>query len=155
MSSQVTGQFLVLVLRPRLILELLPEDPGSALVVEGTPYLARHEGDITGFYDWLRSRDGELLGIRCTSVKEEPDVLRGARGRSYARIASDESTLELFFSSARNFEPSLSADQAFGGNIIYASSAGEIALSFETYALNEAELHMLRVYCSAGRRGIH
>lgn len=85
--------------------------------------------DWIGFYDWLRTSDGELIGVRL-----QPDEGTLDEATLNFLIALDKQNsvddLRIFFAAKREFDPVLSDDCDFGGNTLLRSTAGSLALAF-------------------------
>lgn len=99
--------------------------------VDGELFIAKcAEPDCFGFYDWLRTSSGDVIGVRLQLEDssafgpEELDLLCSLDSRN----TQDE--LFIFFGSQRIFEAAMSDDTDFGGNILYAGEFGSLAISF-------------------------
>lgn len=151
MSSDERSRFLVLLLRPQLGMLVQPEEPGGAIDLQGDRYFAHANSGIPGFYDWLRSAAGEVIGVRYAAVESETRLINAVRGLPYVRLADDETSVSIFFSSNQLADDDKSADQAFGGSGVFENRAGTFALSFETYALTHDELNDLVRHSTASQ----
>lgn len=141
-AARTTGEHLVAALNSTLTLALLETAPPSDFHIGGVHFRDSGLGDFTGFYDWLRDLRGMPVGVRyCPSAEAEPVLSRVAL-RSYMR--RQEACLEIVFQQHSKIDYSRSDDQSFGGNRIFVSEAGDVAVSFEAYFLSEDELRSIR-----------
>jgi len=87
--------------------------------------------DWLGFYSWLRSSNGTVLGVRLEpDVEELPSVLLE---RAKAIGNEDPMTrMDIFFGSDHSVDQKLSNDGDFGGNAIFIGSLGTIAINFNS-----------------------
>ncbi|MDH4426297.1 MAG: hypothetical protein QE495_07580 [Acidovorax sp.] len=90
-------------------------------------------GDWLGFYDWLRSTSGDVIGVRLWT-DEVNDRIRSL-GRYEGVVADDScSPLLIYFGAEREFDDVQSCDQDFGSNMLLVSSNG-LALTFNSPTL--------------------
>jgi hypothetical protein len=102
-------------------------------------------GDWTGFYDWLRQRKGGVIGVRFTPAIEEVEFLpKELGGLNYVSVTPARTSIEIFFTTARDFDAHLSCDQDFGENKVFASHDRQYAISFGTAKLSWGELKVIR-----------
>jgi hypothetical protein len=134
---------LLVALLPEIDLRLLAECPGEVYQAGDRLFRDQGFGDWTGFYDWLRDARGEIIGVRYWPFADTQFVTDRVRDLSYARVAADRSFVEIRL---RPGDPDQqgSDDQDFGNNRLLTTSAGELALSFGTGALDATELGQLR-----------
>ncbi|MES2742086.1 MAG: hypothetical protein V4754_14195 [Pseudomonadota bacterium] len=97
---------------------------GSELFVR-----AKAPDDFLGFYDWLRSCDGAVIGVCLHPDGDTPfpaaiDFLKLLDTRSNA------DNIYLFFGDNHDFFPNISDDADCCGNLLYHGSDGSIALTF-------------------------
>ena len=129
-----------------LIVILVPGRPivfaealGDAFERDRRSYRDTGLGDFTGFYDWLRDPAGGVIGVRYLPFEASHAVCDTVRTFPYVEVATDCSSLAIFFSSKRAFDPASSGDQAFGGNRVFAAEDGTYALTFDLDSLDEVE----------------
>lgn len=104
-------------------------------------------GDVTGFYDWLRSGSGNgIVGVRYWPFPPEEigKLLISLSGLDYVTILGNGSGVIVRFGNGRPIDEEQSVDQAFGSNRVYLSEANELAISFGTFSLNPGERAALR-----------
>lgn len=84
-----------------------------------------------GFYDWLRTTDEKIIGVRMIFSAGEVDFLIPKLAKpQYVEWTLGSTAIEIFFTDEKTYSPSLSADQGFFGNRIYKSDDGTYAMSF-------------------------
>lgn len=86
-----------------------------------------------GFYDWLRTSDGDVIGIclRPDEGEVDADTLNTLLSLENGNSAH---TIYIYFGSDRGFDPSLSDDADFGNNILFHGSMGSLAITFNAPA---------------------
>jgi hypothetical protein len=129
-----------------LIVVLAPEHPvvfadavGDAFQHAGRYYRDAGLGDFTGFYDWLRDAGGGVIGVRYWPFEASRAVCDEVAAFPYVDLTSDRSSLAVFFSAERAFDPANSGDQAFGGNRVFVAADGAYALTFDAGTLDDVE----------------
>jgi len=133
---------LLVVLGPRLILSLLEDPPSREFGVSGERYRilpGSESNDLPGFYDWLRTPEGKVIGVRFSPTGDAADVVGAAPSTDYLRKEPSEASLEVYFGAERTFDPDLSGDQSFGSNRIYRSADGQWAITFGLHDLENSE----------------
>src|SRR5258708_4999917 len=108
------------------------------ICIDSIEYRDLGRGDWTGFYDFLRTRDGRIIGIRYAPLLDDASLLSHLRGKPYASVLPN-ATVELFFSTDRSFVPEFSSHQDFVDNMIFRSDSGAYALTFGPDALNPSQ----------------
>jgi len=99
-------------------------------------------GVLNGFYDFLRSGGGAIVGIRYLPYPDAEFVLNEVPQGGGLRVANEgsEGMLLIFWGDDQTFDPSTSADQYFGDNTVYRSKyTGKLALSFGVDTLTATE----------------
>ena len=90
-------------------------------------------GDWLGFYDWLRTKSGTVIGVRLWT-DEANDQIRAA-GRCAGVAAGDSCfPLVVYLGAEREFEDEKSCDQDFGSNMLLLGPNG-FALTFNSPSL--------------------
>ena len=129
-SQEIEGDCLIVMLRKELVLAAASQCPNEVFVCQGARYIDQGYGDFTGFYDWLRTAGGLVIGVRYYPVQEVEFLCTLTEPLPYVEIDPQTRILTLYFSEDRGVEPSISADQDFGDNKVYKSETGEYGLSF-------------------------
>jgi hypothetical protein len=99
-------------------------------------------GVLNGFYDFLRSGSGAIIGVRYLPYPDAEFVLNEVPLGDGLRVANEgsEGVLLIFWGDDQTFDPSTSSDQYFGDNTVYRSKrTGRLALSFGIDTLTAAE----------------
>jgi hypothetical protein len=142
-KSSAGGSCLIVVLKSNLTLAESPGWPVQRFALNGKEYRDAQLGEWTGFYDWLRDPNGDLLGVRYW-VDEGTEVLvQQAYLLAYARVDPSR-CIEFYFSERRNVEAKLSTDQEFLYDPVFRSDDGEYALGFAMHGLSESDLRNIR-----------
>jgi len=144
MSDSSTDRHCLLVLfRPKLTLATAFDWPFKRFRVEQTTYEDVGLGDWTGFYDWLRRGDGEVVGVRYWPATRNESLFDSAQSLAYVKIGTAGS-LEIRFVPSDAVDAMRSADQEFLYDAVFRAPNGEWAIAFDTTALRESDLQRLR-----------
>jgi hypothetical protein len=103
--------------------------PLRGFTVGETRYGDAGYGDWTGFYDWLRSPHGRVLGVRYC-LQDYTEFLLGYTEKLAYVLAKPSHYIEVYFSDEREFDPRVSDDQDFLYSAIFRSSDGSYAIAF-------------------------
>ncbi|HEY1270216.1 MAG TPA: hypothetical protein VGH16_23365 [Candidatus Binatia bacterium] len=117
---------------------LLLSNTTAKVTIDSTEYLQVTDYDWTGFFDWLRSASGEVIGVRYYAFEEFRFVFKAIPDIPNV-LVTGYSAAEFYFGENRQFDPWNSCDQAFGENEVYSSRDGKVAIAFGTSHLNAAE----------------
>jgi hypothetical protein len=129
---------LLIALRPKIGLATVPAWPVTKLAVEGHAY--RPTGpEWSGFYDWLRSEEGTVLGVRYHSTEDTAFLLEEARRLSYASVGQHGDVC-IFFGENRAFDPEQSADQDFAYDQVFVATGMGSAICFSTENLSDDQV---------------
>jgi hypothetical protein len=98
-------------------------------------------GSWVGFYDWLRTSEGEVVGVR-TWLHDDGDTAMQlsevlAQNDSVDRGGHGE--LLIWPSGRCAFDEWMSGDQSLGTHRLLQNESGELALTFEIDALTDKE----------------
>jgi hypothetical protein len=99
-------------------------------------------GPHNGFYDFLRSRGGEILGVRYLPSPDAEVLLTVVPEHGGLRFANDGQVrvLLIFWGENRDFDPETSSDQYFGDNAVYrGEDSGKLAIAFAVDLLSPVE----------------
>jgi hypothetical protein len=134
---------LVIIFRQKLGLSFIEIDRlTKELEVDGEIYSYLGLGDWISHYDWLRDKNGNVLGIRHIPLAPYPFSINRLERLPY--VKSDGESLEIYFGDFRDFEEDRSVDQDFGANFVYRTTHDEYLMTFRTSLLTENELESLR-----------
>jgi hypothetical protein len=99
-------------------------------------------GYHNGFYDFLRSRTGAVIGTRFLPCADAEVALKAvAESEGISRAKDGKLPLLLiFWGPHRDFDPEAPCDQSFGNNYIYRSKqSGKLAIGFSIDVLTPEE----------------
>jgi hypothetical protein len=130
---------LLVLLRPTLALAKDIRWPVKDFVVGDRRYRDANFGEWTGFYDWLRDVEGNVLGVRYTPLEQTEFLTQELKGLAYVKVDPPRH-VEIYFSEHRAVDPKLSCDQAFLYDAIFRSDDGEYAIGFGMEELSESNL---------------
>jgi len=133
---------LLVILRPRLTLARDLEWPLKGFVVGDKRYLDASFSNWTGFYDWLRDADGNLLGVRYTPFEDTEFLIEHTSRLAYAQTDPPRD-IEIYFSEKRSFDEKRSCDQEFLYDAVFRSDDGDYAIGFGIEELSETDLYSL------------
>ena len=130
---QVEPRSLFFSFEDRLKIYLIPE-PTNTLNI-GDEAFERTEGwDGHGFYDWLRTADGTVVGLRYDPAGDYSYVYDKVKLFDYVEIQSTNGEnlwFLVFLGKDRIFDDARSADQLFFGDYFYRSTSGIFGLCVE------------------------
>lgn len=82
-----------------------------------------------GFYDWLRTKNGDVIGVRLHLEADSVDDLI----LELLLSLNPQNTVEniyIFFGAEREFDEAISGDTDFGGNMLYRGDRSSLAITF-------------------------
>jgi hypothetical protein len=88
-------------------------------------------GPFLGFYDWLRSSTGEIVGLRITFHDQRERAIEVLRQSHIGEWETSEIFHLMFFHSDIQVDETLSVDQEFSVSRIYSAPDGQVALLVE------------------------
>lgn len=126
---QTTGTVaVVLSANAQPVVYAVPDPLGPLLAIGNEEFRDAGQGDWLGFYDWLRTKAGEVIGVRLwvDDVNAQIRALHPCAG-----VVAGETCFPLliYFGEERAFEEQLSDDQDFGSNRLLVGP-GKFALTF-------------------------
>jgi hypothetical protein len=132
MSNKLKAQgFAVVVITKSRLPFLIPKMviEGGIVEISGVKYYEAKINDWLGFYDWLRTKGGEVIGVRLTvdSDSDERVLFLNYEG---VVVDKDRRTVHIWFTTSRGYDETISDDQDFGGNRPFRSQTGAVALTF-------------------------
>jgi hypothetical protein len=127
---------LFIVLGSRVELHII-STPSSTVLDVGTSVYKRLASE-NGFYDYLRNRDMEIVGLRFCPFHNEP-LLPYASPLSYTFVDPEHGYVEIYFRGYKGSDVGV-ADQAFGDDVLWYSETGVYALQVGTTVLTRREL---------------
>jgi hypothetical protein len=117
----------------------MPAWPIKSLTIDGQVY--RPVGpEWSGFYDWLRTGDGVVVGVRYHPTEETRFLLEEALALDYAAVGRHKD-LCIYFGENRTFDPDQSEDQDFAYDQVFVTpSRIGSGICFSTENLTEAQV---------------
>jgi hypothetical protein len=102
------------------------------------------EAELNGFYDFLRTSNGEVVGIRFLPIGDFDFVSQTATAGQRLRIQGHHPpSLLIFFDQHQNYNDADSDDQEFGYNFLYGSPTGQLAVTFSLERLSKGEMNSI------------
>ena len=141
-ASLVQRECLVLILGETLTILIQQTWPVSLLRHAGREYADTGHGEVTGFYDWLRNANGDLLGVRYTPFESTEFVLEALAAKEYVRVVPRK-FIEIYFGGAKHPDERRSNDQAFLYAALLSGGDETLALALGTEELTSADLNRL------------
>ena len=144
-ASKELGICLLVALQTDPTLALTPICPSGKFRMGDRTYHEQGYGDWTGFYDWLRTTSGEIVGVRYSPFDETEFLIDAVASFRYVVVLESKRCLEIYFSNVRGVDWRKSDDQEFGSNkIFFCTREGRWLISFDTKRLSEPEMKSLR-----------
>jgi hypothetical protein len=116
--------------------------PLKGFFIGNKRYLDTDFGHWTGFYDWLRDADGNLLGVRYTPFEDTEFLIDHTTKLPYVKTAPLR-YIEIYFSEKRAIDAKRSCDQEFLYDAVFRSDDGDYAIAFGIEELSEVDLQGL------------
>lgn len=107
-------------------------------------------GKSIGFYDWLRSSDGQIIGARTWFLRDSGVENFHVELASHSAIEWGEDNFRLFFLSDREFADDKSDDQEFGVHRLAISSDGLLLLTYDVNLLSPDEFSRIKLFADSG-----
>lgn len=128
------GTSVLVLIKSNGVAELIETPLAGLISLDGEDFMVDPSvPDWIGFYDWLRTSEGQVIGVRL-----RPDEGTLDEATLNFLIALDEQNsvddLRIFFADGHEFDPLLSGDGDFGGNKLMRGTAGSLALAFNAPA---------------------
>lgn len=126
--------YLLVLLDKQLQLKITKNLLNSFSLENGKIYTDNNNDTWTGFYDWLRNKKAEIIGVRSFFFEHYSYILNLVKSLDYLSINEHNKSVEIYFQKETNFDPEWSTDQHFGKNRIFSTEKGDLALSFGIYS---------------------
>jgi len=127
---------IVILLSETISFMFLDESSDSFLNENGDIFKARFDTDNNGFFDWLRTKSNEIIGVRWTAYDDSDFKYVINAISKLSNIESDASgSICIYFGDERVFDDATSCNQDFGENNFYVGSSGYCAMSFSTLGI--------------------
>jgi hypothetical protein len=122
---------------PRLVEVYQSDYAEPYLTICGAKFKDSGAGDWLGFYDWLRTTEGKIVGVR--QRIDEPSTFPFHERFQGVVESREGKEVCVFFGSAREFDEAESCDTDFGNNCLF-TAGGDIALTFEVPSQGTLEI---------------
>jgi hypothetical protein len=144
---------LVAILGSQLVLVSTNDFPVRRFRHSDTVFEDVGRGEITGFYDWLRSSPGKLIGVAYMPLWDDEAVPQAWASLPYMSVAGHYA--QVFFGPEREWQPDQCTNGEFGANWVFRSGQGSYAITFSMKGLRGADRLAAAEYASAlGGRGV-
>ena len=143
-----------------VIIALVEEPLPSVRVVDGSPTRRVEEagveyvewagltsgalGPFLGFYDWLRTTHGDVVGLRLSIATGLESLAVRLPERPYLRRDGTHVVTVMFHSESTPIDEVASTEQDFGPSRAFVARHGQMLLVFDAAALTEREVAGLR-----------
>jgi hypothetical protein len=117
--------------------------PLKAFRLEGTVYQDVGLGEWTGFYDWMRQSNGDLIGVRYTPLADNRELFESTRSLGYTKADASKG-LAIYFDAMQVVDDQRSCDQEFQYDAVFKSDEYGWAIAFDTIALTAEDRQRLR-----------
>ena len=87
-----------------------------------------HFGDWLGFYDWLRTAQGVVVGVRIRPDAHE--LMQLFDSYTCPAVTIEDGAVTIRTSAEGRISETLSNDADFGGNAVFLGNAGSLAIAF-------------------------
>jgi hypothetical protein len=141
METVKIDSMIVVILGPRPLIRYIPKGT-TAFELDDDHFEDVGLGYHNGFYDFLRSRTGAIIGLRLSPPADAERLLAEVTEGKYLRFTREgyQQVLSMFWGHEQDFDSETSSDQYFGDNTIYrAKRTGRLAVSFGVDLLSSAE----------------
>lgn len=130
--SVATSKIVAVVLSPTKVPKLheVRHDVLPRAFIAGEWFEDSGLGDWQGFYDWLVTPEGRVIGVR-QWLDERSKYTAMLATCLHVRAVGNANALEIFFGETRQFDPELSSSQDFGGNKLLVG-LNALALTFNS-----------------------
>lgn len=127
---------IVILLSEAISFMFLDESSDSFSNERGDIFKARFDTDNNGFFDWLRTKPNEIIGVRWTAYDDNDFRYVIDALPKLSNIEFDASgSLCIYFGEERAFDDAISCSQDFGENNFYVGNSGTCAMSFSTLGI--------------------
>lgn len=131
-----------------LALTIVEDVSDDIIQIEGKTFTSKEQVEFVGFYDWLRTDSGLIVGVRHWPFDFARYVFEYVADKPYADISEDGSSFSILFLKHQRINEENSDDQMFTKNRIFHSDS-EHLMTFSMDPFTEDDLQLL---CSAERR---
>jgi len=137
---------LVMTLLPKPLFCLTTHDSPASFMVDKTIFREIDHYPGYGFYDWLRTTNGKVIGVRWIFWSSEQQYNALLPKHDYIESEDMGDSLLFYFLDQRDFDPMRSADQDFDENKIFCAEDGTYAITFGVDWLEADNIERLQKY---------
>jgi hypothetical protein len=138
--------FLLIRLIPFVQLHFLENDSPDCLEWEGYKYYevasSPKPGHFLGFYDWLRTESGRVIGIKVL-FHDHSETARNVLTKCSGTEWISPDIVSILFDTTAVMHDSSSVDQEFSVARCYTTKSGRVALLFDASELTQAQIQDL------------
>lgn len=129
----------IIIILSKTVTFLTTEESPSSFDYGGNRFFGKFSTDNNGFFDWLRNKSSQIIGVRWTAYDEQGFRLVADNLLSLSNVEIDGSgSICIYFGQEVEFDESISCDQDFGENNFYITAEGLCAISFSTFSVEQA-----------------
>lgn len=133
---QESDRYVVLVLGPALGLLSADTFPVQSFNHSSDLFCDTGRGETTGFYDWMCSASGDLIGVRYMPMWDSERIPEDVLCLSFVGTNDKRNLVEVYFGEDRNVDNGHSIDGEWAGNWVFRSPSGRYAVTFSTEHLS-------------------
>jgi hypothetical protein len=104
--------------------------------------------DWTGHYDWLRSSDGIIAGVRYWPFSDVFEKIKDSLISKPFYVRVNQASIDIYLLSTDMQSTEEQGEQAFGYNRIFISDVGTVAITFGINWLTDMEFKFILPYIS-------
>ncbi|MBC8111929.1 MAG: hypothetical protein H7Y04_12785 [Verrucomicrobia bacterium] len=120
---------------------IIEGQPPDEITAKGKKYENVDDTFVLGFYDWLRTDEGKVVGVRLYPFSDS--YFPYLQFKDFERtIVIEDGKIEIYFFNEMYFSEDKSGDQSFSSSKILRST-DSFLLAFDLYYLDEAEIEQL------------
>lgn len=129
--------YLIVVFGKEFSLIVCNDLPENTFAFENKRFVDTGIDTFVGFYDWLRTEQKNVIGVRIDFFSDEFESLKSELLKlSYVSHSDESEAIDIFFLRNNKIDLDKSDDQDFLDNKIYKSYDGTYAISFDSrYAI--------------------
>jgi hypothetical protein len=138
-DSSDQALFVILGVRPSI--SIRETEATSQVELDGARYVLL-EREV-GFYDFLRNREGAVIGFRFSFFSKQ-SLLKDAADFDYIYVDEKRQYIEIYLQGYRGSAIEDRGEQGFGDDAIWRSDGGTYALQVGTAELTDLEINSLK-----------
>ena len=122
-EPSASGNWLLVVLRPRTVLLRVRDEPGNGVEIDGEQFTILSDGGVSATFDKLVDRTGAVVGVQCWPVSSLVARVQAATSSSrLVRMLDQPPVLQVYFEQSAISEPVESGgEQSLVGHLLVGS----------------------------------